>query len=96
MNTTGGLGGTPDCGDVVQSMYEYLDGEIDDARREHVRSHLQECIPCLEAFEFEAELKSVIAQRCKDELPQHLYSRVQMTLRAEIEGNPSGGGIPAD
>jgi len=72
-------------------MYQFLDKELDDVQRRHVQNHLDECIPCLEAFEFEAELKIVVATRCKDEVPEHLYLQVRQSLLAEIDGiSPAG------
>ncbi len=85
----------PKCQEALRAMYEFLDKELSTDRRAHVQTHLDECIPCLEAFEFEAELKQVIATKCREEVPDYLYSRVRMSLRAEIDGNGSQGGIPA-
>lgn len=84
----------PQCREALRAMYEFLDKELSADRRTHVQGHLDECIPCLEAFEFEAELKQVIATRCQDEVPEYLYTQVRMSLRAEIDGNGSQGGIP--
>ncbi len=85
----------PKCKEALRAMYEFLDKELSTDRRAHVQTHLDECIPCLEAFEFEAELKQVIATKCKDQVPDHLYTRVRMSLRSEIDENGSQGGIPA-
>ena len=48
-----------------------------------IRHHLDECAPCFEAFGFEAELKAVIARKCRDEVPEPLRRRVADALRAE-------------
>ncbi len=85
----------PQCDDVIENMYLFLDKEITEEKRADVQQHLTECIPCLEAFEFEAELKTVIATRCKDKVPAHLYEKIMTSLTAETEGNSGQGGIPA-
>jgi len=41
------------CEQVVQLLWDYLDGELDAARRERVRAHLAECDHCAGQFTFE-------------------------------------------
>ena len=89
------LGSKPECRDALKAMYMFLDRELPAAERVHVQSHLDDCIPCLEAFEFETELKQVIAYRCRDEVPTHLVESVRARLLLEIQSNPPEGGIPA-
>jgi len=52
-----------DCDEALRTLYYFLDGELTPARRQAIQRHLNECSPCLEAFDFEAELKLVVA-RC--------------------------------
>lgn len=74
------------CDDVVESMYLYLDEEqLSAEERTRVRDHLDECIPCLESFEFEAEFKQIIKTKCKDEVPAHVFEKVRAKLSIEIE-----------
>lgn len=72
-----------ECDDAVQRLYHFLDGELDDQRRVDIKTHLDECLPCLEAFDFEAELRMVIAQKCRDEVPAHLRERIIQALSQE-------------
>lgn len=82
------------CDDVVESMYLYLDEEqLSDEKRAEVRSHLNECIPCLESFEFEAEFKQIVRTKCKDEVPSHLYEKVRAKLSIEIDATSQ---VPPD
>ena len=55
-----------DCNETVERLYHYLDGELTDDRRRAIESHLDECGSCVEAIDFEAELRRVVADRCKD------------------------------
>lgn len=41
------------CEEVVQLLWDYLDGELDAVRRERVRAHLAECDHCAGQFTFE-------------------------------------------
>jgi anti-sigma factor (TIGR02949 family) len=81
--------GKSDCQQAIQTLYAFLDGELTDDRRKVIQRHLEECSPCLEAFDFEAELKVVIARHCRDEVPDHLRERVYRAL-IEAEEHPKG------
>ena len=48
-----------DCEEALRTLYYFLDGELTPERRQAIQRHLDECSPCLEAFDFEAELKMV-------------------------------------
>jgi mycothiol system anti-sigma-R factor len=72
-----------DCEEAVHELYTYLDGELTEERREEIRIHLDYCGPCGGAAEFEAELRKVIANRCKDRVPQSLIDRVAVAIDEE-------------
>lgn len=80
---------SPDCRQVIKTLYDYLDGELTDERRNVIRSHLETCSPCLEAFDFEAELKAVIARRCREEVPEGLRRRVAQALSQAAGSDPA-------
>ena len=80
-----------DCDETIERLYVYLDGELTDERREEIRRHLDDCSPCLDAYDFEAELRRVIAQKCRDRVPEHLMVRIRAVLAAE-EGATGRGG----
>lgn len=72
------------CNDAVHLLYQYLDGELTLDRRALIRAHLDDCPPCYEAFDFEAELRVVIAQRCREQVPEHLRRRVAEAIGLEL------------
>lgn len=72
-----------DCAEVVHRLYHFLDGELTDERRVEIRRHLDECGPCLEAFDFEAELRQIVASRCRDHVPERLRERVASAIQHE-------------
>lgn len=74
---------TGDCSDALLELYEYLDGELTTSRRAVIAQHLTACGECFEAFDFQAELKAVIAQKCRDEVPDALKARVANLLEGE-------------
>jgi mycothiol system anti-sigma-R factor len=71
-----------DCRAAVQDLYEYLDGELTAEMRTSISDHLDACAPCLDAFEFHNELKMLVGQKCRTELPTGLRDRVFDALRA--------------
>ena len=42
-----------DCHDVLDVLYEYLDGELTAERVEEVKAHLANCAPCMALTTFE-------------------------------------------
>ena len=82
---TGGNGeaGEIDCNDAVSQLYYYLDGELTDDRRREISVHLDRCQHCAKAADFEAELRHVIANHCRDRVPESLTARVAESIAAE-------------
>lgn len=69
-----------DCQQAVAELYGFLDGFLTDEKRSGIQRHLDDCSPCLEAFEFEVELRTVVAQRCKEEVPESLKLKIAELL----------------
>ncbi|MDA8292074.1 MAG: mycothiol system anti-sigma-R factor [Actinomycetota bacterium] len=72
-----------DCEETVHRLYHYLDGELTEDRRRAIASHLDDCGPCVEALDFESELRRVVADRCRDRVPDHLRDRVAQLIAHE-------------
>jgi mycothiol system anti-sigma-R factor len=72
-----------DCNETLNRLYTYLDGELTEDRREEIKHHLDECRDCVGAFDFEAELRMIVAQRCQDHVPDSLRKRVREALVEE-------------
>jgi mycothiol system anti-sigma-R factor len=71
-----------DCSDVIEQVYLYLDGEIDDTTRHKVREHLDECAPCLRKFGLEQDVKALVARCCgNDAAPEGLRERLVVRLQ---------------
>ena len=78
-STPGGV----DCDEAVHQLYHYLDGELTAERRQEIAYHLDLCGPCAGAAEFEAELRAVIASKCRDHVPETLIRRVAAAIDEE-------------
>ena len=74
------------CDDILRELYTFVDGELTVERRARIKAHLAECLPCFEASDFEAELRIVIAQRCRDAVPLELRDRIADALDHEAGG----------
>lgn len=81
-----------DCDDAIAELYRYLDGELDTELVARVEAHLRSCSPCLEAFDFEAELRRVVASRCREQVPAEVRLRILTVL--ERLGDGEGGDRP--
>ena len=77
------FGRTMNCDDAVHQLYHFLDGELTEVRRAQIAEHLTYCAPCGGAVEFEAELRVVIANRCKDRVPESLIRRIAAAIDEE-------------
>ncbi len=71
-----------ECSEAVELLYHYIDGQLTEERRVLIQRHLDDCPPCLDAYDFEAELRVVIAHKCREHVPDHLRSRVAEAIRA--------------
>jgi mycothiol system anti-sigma-R factor len=84
------FGQTINCNDAIHQLYHYLDGELTDERRGQIADHLNYCAPCGGAVEFEADLRQVIANRCKDHVPESLIRRVAAAIDEESRHTDGG------
>lgn len=65
-----------DCSQTLHELYQFLDGELTEVKRTQIKEHLEGCPPCFEAFDFEAEIKQYISQKCRDRVPESLRARI--------------------
>ena len=73
----------PQCEDALPELYHLLAGEIDDGKREQIAAHLDQCSPCAEPYDFYAELRRTVQQRCRDTAPPGLLTRIEQALGHE-------------
>lgn len=80
------------CDEAVAELYAFLDGELDDVVMAQVEAHLRRCSPCLEAFDFEADLRRVISAKCTEQVTPQARARLCVTLRElSVRGTVTGG-----
>ena len=72
------------CSEVLERVYSYLDGEMDQVSYTKVKVHLEECGPCLREYGLEEVVKKLVHKHCgRDRVPGDLRARV-MTRIAEV------------
>jgi mycothiol system anti-sigma-R factor len=77
---------TAECNETMREMEAFLDGELTDDAAATLRGHLEGCTDCLQAFDFQAELKFVIAEKChRDQMPPGLLARIELCLQADLD-----------
>ena len=60
------------CRDVIQQLWDYLDGELSPERAEKLAAHVAECARCYPQYRFEfAFLEAVARQRQRFSQPPH-------------------------
>jgi mycothiol system anti-sigma-R factor len=80
-----------DCRDVLSDVYLYLDLECDEGARDRIRTHLDECTPCLREYGIEHEVKALVSRCCGGETaPQALRDRLRAKIsELVLEDEPS-------
>ncbi len=77
------------CSDALHELYGFIDGELTPDRRTAIQEHLEGCPPCFEAFDFEAEIKGYLAEKCRERVPESLKDRIAQAI-AETGGTAPG------
>jgi len=72
-----------DCGETIERLYQFIDGELTEERRVQIQVHLEGCSSCYQAVDFERELRIVVANRCRDRVPEDLRVRIKQALIKE-------------
>lgn len=69
------------CSEVLNRVYEYLDGEMSEHDVAKIRQHLEECRPCLSQYDIDLALKALLRRSCACEsAPQELRSRIMVRI----------------
>jgi anti-sigma factor (TIGR02949 family) len=78
----------PDCNETIRELDAFLDGELSDDARGQIHDHLNGCTDCLQAFDFHAELKVVIREKCNnDEMPAGLLAKIEHCFQTDFHGD---------
>jgi len=79
-----------DCEESIRQLYEFLDGELTPERRTSIRTHLDDCSHCLDAFGFETELRVIVSQHCRERVPEELKDRIARMIAGLADAGSAG------
>jgi len=81
-----------DCNETLRELEQFLDDELSPEAHDAIHAHLGGCEHCLEAFDFHAELRQVIAVKCRsDELPPGLLAKIERCFGDYVTGTDGFG-----
>jgi mycothiol system anti-sigma-R factor len=76
------------CNETIRELEAFLDGELSEEGHHAIHAHLDGCTDCLQAFDFHAELRTVIATKCRnDEMPAGLLARIEQCFNEDFDGD---------
>jgi mycothiol system anti-sigma-R factor len=70
-----------ECADFLERIVYLIDNELDDADCAEVQVHLDACAPCLERYDLQRTVKSIVARSCSEAAPRELRDRVLLRIR---------------
>jgi mycothiol system anti-sigma-R factor len=70
-----------DCSEVLERMFFFIDNELPSADHGEIQQHLEECGPCLEKYDLERTVKTLIRRSCTEQAPEGLRSKVLLKIR---------------
>lgn len=88
-------GGDLDCAEVLDQVYEYLNGELGEDSIAQVKGHLEDCSPCLQEFGLEEAVRKLVASSCACEpAPERLRQQIMGRI-TEVRVSASLPGVRA-
>ena len=74
-------GNPNDCRHAALLLLAAAEGLPDPARTAALRGELSGCAPCLEAFDLQLNVQSLVALHCREQAPESLRIRISETLQ---------------
>jgi mycothiol system anti-sigma-R factor len=70
-----------DCREVLDRVFEFLDGEMTHHDLARIREHLDECGPCLKEYDLDEALKALVRRSCRcEQAPETLRARILVQI----------------
>lgn len=77
--------GQADCSEALLRVYEFLDGELGPSECAKIQAHLDECGPCLNEYNLDTTLKSLIKRSCSAEhAPETLRTAIMARISLSV------------
>ena len=81
---SGGPCGAPhdqDCSEVLERVFFFIDNELPTADFAQIQHHLDECGPCLQKYDLERTVKTLVQRSCAERAPAGLRDKVLLRIR---------------
>ena len=69
------------CAEFLERIVCLLDNELETGDVDEVRAHLDECAPCLQSYDLQRTVKSLVARSCMEHAPESLRQRVRVQIQ---------------
>lgn len=77
-----------DCAETIRELEAFLDTALAPEIHTAIAAHLGGCTDCHQAFDFHAELRMVIRDKChNDEMPPGLLARIELCFNDDLDGD---------
>jgi mycothiol system anti-sigma-R factor len=74
-----------DCSEVLERVFFFIDNELPTADSSLIQQHLEECGPCLQKYDLERTVKTLVQRSCHEHAPEALRNKVLLRIR-EVQG----------
>lgn len=71
------------CLEIQGSLSFFLDGELTAMQQQAVQNHVDLCPPCQRAQMFQSQLRTVVAEKAIDPMPEDVRARITRALGFE-------------
>ena len=71
-----------DCEQALKQLFEFIDRELPEDRRDEMQHHLHTCKSCFSRMEFERRLKEKVGALRDEEVPSQLGARIKGLLKS--------------
>lgn len=71
-----------DCERALDQLFEFIDHELPESRRDAVQHHLHTCKSCFSRFEFERRLKEKLGTLRDTEVSSDASERIKRLLKS--------------
>lgn len=70
-----------ECADFLERIVRLIDNELEPGDCTIVRAHIDSCSPCLERYDLQRTVKTLVARSCGETAPEDLRAKVRIRIR---------------
>ncbi len=70
-----------DCSEILERVFFFIDNELPTADSTQIQLHLDECGPCLQKYDLERTVKTLVQRSCAEHAPEALRDKVLLRIR---------------